>query len=641
MDYRCQTDSAQDFSLPEDECRALAKRILATPEFQRATKQREFLLYVLDRRLAGCPEDVTEALIGHRVYGRPASYNSGNDSIVRTEARTLRKKLEHYFATEGLSEPVVLEIPRGGYLPVFRPRTEVPPVVQAVTPAAPPPPTTMSRRRWLGLGGAAAAAAGSFLAYRRSSWNSASNQESAIAASVPGQVQFECSDARLTLAFQQAKQRALSCVYTGDPVGEWYATLPDAASNVFCMRDVAHQSTGASVLGLYRHTSNMLRRFATSVARSRDWCGYWIITKDGFAAPSAYTSDSDFGYCLPAGFDVMRTCYRQFRWTGDEGYRSPDFLNFYERTAVDYPATWDSDHDGMMENTRRPRVHASYFQQLPRFLVGADLVAAQYAGYQTYSAMQETMGREGSLSNRLARTYRTKADELRKRFNAEWWAEGQNRFYSGRLPDHTFAKELVPECNMYSLLFGIPEEGPKTEAALDLMEKSRPQFPGAYSYIPEVLFRYDRIEHAYSFLLETASPDFFGKDKGEVAFAVVGAIATGLAGISPDAARSTLQTFPRLSESLRWMKLARVPLMRNEITIEHRGTQESTLTNDSGPVLQWKATFPSFQSIDRPQLIVDGSPVPATLEALSGRPPVLSTIVSVRPGQTRTAKVPA
>jgi hypothetical protein len=57
-------------------------------------------------------------------------------------------------------------------------------------------------------------------------------------------VQLESSDAQLNLVFQQAKQRALSCVYTGDPVGEWYATKPDGGSNVFCMRDVAHQSTG-------------------------------------------------------------------------------------------------------------------------------------------------------------------------------------------------------------------------------------------------------------------------------------------------------------------------------------------------------------------------------------------------------------
>jgi len=58
----------------EEQCRQLPARIVASREFVRATRQRDFLLYVVDRKLCGFPEDVTETLIGHRVYGRPASY---------------------------------------------------------------------------------------------------------------------------------------------------------------------------------------------------------------------------------------------------------------------------------------------------------------------------------------------------------------------------------------------------------------------------------------------------------------------------------------------------------------------------------------------------------------------------------------
>src|SRR5882757_3126506 len=100
MGESCQVDPRQALRPPEEQCRQLAARILASREFLRATKQRDFLLYVVDRKLCGFPEDVTETLIGHRVYGRPASYDAGNDSIVRTEARTLRKRLERYFQGE-------------------------------------------------------------------------------------------------------------------------------------------------------------------------------------------------------------------------------------------------------------------------------------------------------------------------------------------------------------------------------------------------------------------------------------------------------------------------------------------------------------------------------------------------------------
>jgi hypothetical protein len=191
---------------------------------------------------------------------------------------------------------------------------------------------------------------------------------------------------------------------------------------------------------------------------------------------------------------------------------------------------------------------------------------------------------------------------------------------------------------VYSLLFGIPEDGPKTESALNTLESDRPQFPGAYSYTPEVLYRYDRNDRAYSLLLEIAGPNFFGKDAGEVAFAVVGAVATGLMGLAPDASKSTIETLPRLSASLKWAKLVRVPVMRNEITIEHRGTHESSLTNSAGPALKWKVSFPAVESGQSAHIAVDGVATPALLERRANRQPVVSTVVPVGPGQSRAAR---
>ena len=52
---------------------------------------------------------------------------------------------------------------------------------------------------------------------------------------------------------------------------------------------------------------------------------------------------------------------------------------------------------------------------------------------------------------------------------------------------------------------------------------------------------------------------------------MIGTIATGLMGLAPDAQSSTVETLPRLSVAAKWAKVARVPLLRNEITIEHRG----------------------------------------------------------------------
>jgi hypothetical protein len=104
----------------------------------------------------------------------------------------------------------------------------------------------------------------------------------------------------------------------------------------------------------------MLRCFAQSIARSRDWCGYWIVTKDGYPAPSNCTSGEDFGYSLPANFDVIVACNRRSIWTGDTAHLDPVFSNFCDRSIDDYVTRWDADHGGNMENLRRARVRGSY-----------------------------------------------------------------------------------------------------------------------------------------------------------------------------------------------------------------------------------------------------------------------------------------
>ena len=101
---------------------SLVQRVADSPYFCRGPKLRAFLLYVCENQLLGRLDNVREQLIGSKVFGRPPEYNFGEDNIVRVEARELRKRLENYFAAEGRNEPMIIEIPKGGYVPVFRPR---------------------------------------------------------------------------------------------------------------------------------------------------------------------------------------------------------------------------------------------------------------------------------------------------------------------------------------------------------------------------------------------------------------------------------------------------------------------------------------------------------------------------------------
>jgi len=105
---------------PEDRW-ALVRRMAASSQFQRSPRLREFLLYIADRTLNNHPEEVTEQRIGVCVFQRPEHYSPGDDNIVRTSARQLRIKIRDYFETEGKNETCIIDMPKGAYVPVFRP----------------------------------------------------------------------------------------------------------------------------------------------------------------------------------------------------------------------------------------------------------------------------------------------------------------------------------------------------------------------------------------------------------------------------------------------------------------------------------------------------------------------------------------
>jgi hypothetical protein len=431
---------------------------------------------------------------------------------------------------------------------------------------------------------------------------------------LPGRVRLESSAPRLVKAFNYAKGRALQGVYGGDPIGDWYASDPN--SRTFCMRDVSHESLGAAVLGLGRHTENMLRRFAQSVASSRKWCGFWTITKDGFPSPDTYRSDTDFGYCLPANFDLVRACYRQLRWTGNRAYLDAVFSGFYDHSVAAYVSTWDKSHTGWMKTMPEfRRIHSSYNARPPQFQTSADLVAAQYSAYLAYAGIQDLKGERGSLSWRMAQEYRAKAAALRARFETAWWNAGGHRFYSGIQEDGSFSAEYVDQSNVYALWFGLPGERTKIEACLDQMEQHHPRYDSTYSYFPEVFARYGRNERAYSGILEIADPVSSTYARGETAFAALGAIATGLMGIDPDVPNRRIETLPRLSREVEWVRISHLPVGPNEITVEHRGTRATAFTNQSGPPVEWRPTFP-----------------------LNGKHLSLA-VLTVRAGETRTANL--
>lgn len=103
-----------------EERRALIERVVASDQFSRSARLRDFLLYVGKKSLKEGSPDIHEQEIGAKVFGRSDSYDCSADGIVRVNATELRKRIESYFDSAGVNEPLIFEIPRGGYRPVFR-----------------------------------------------------------------------------------------------------------------------------------------------------------------------------------------------------------------------------------------------------------------------------------------------------------------------------------------------------------------------------------------------------------------------------------------------------------------------------------------------------------------------------------------
>lgn len=117
------------------------QRIVGSPGFIHSERLRRFLTHCVEGALNRRLEDLKEYTIGVTAFDRPKDYNPSEDPIVRVEARRLRAKLDEYYQKQGASDPVVIQLPKGGYLPVFEFRA--------------PPAGKRTRLRW--IAGAAAA----------------------------------------------------------------------------------------------------------------------------------------------------------------------------------------------------------------------------------------------------------------------------------------------------------------------------------------------------------------------------------------------------------------------------------------------------------------------------------------------------
>lgn len=99
-------------------------RVLRSTTFQQSDRLKRFLEFVVHEALGGRAGNLKEYVIGVHVFKKHVSFDPRTDPIVRVQARRLRAKLEQYYADSGQRDALIIELPRGGYAPVFNQRSD-------------------------------------------------------------------------------------------------------------------------------------------------------------------------------------------------------------------------------------------------------------------------------------------------------------------------------------------------------------------------------------------------------------------------------------------------------------------------------------------------------------------------------------
>src|SRR6266481_104163 len=111
------------------------ERILKSAPLVTSPSLSRLLRYIVEETLAGRSAAIREYTLGVHVFDRGEGFNPRLDPIVRVQARNLRARVAKYYETQGVDDPILIELPKGTYVPIFHQRIPNPGAAEAEVPA--------------------------------------------------------------------------------------------------------------------------------------------------------------------------------------------------------------------------------------------------------------------------------------------------------------------------------------------------------------------------------------------------------------------------------------------------------------------------------------------------------------------------
>jgi hypothetical protein len=144
-------DSAKAAPTSNDLVQAQIQRLLSGEAFRNAELQRRLLGYIASKSLAGEADALKEYTIGVEVLGK-ADYDPARDSSVRMQVARLREKLAKYYRTDGVDDPIIVDLPKGHFKMVFQERVAESSRVGSVRTSLWKPPVWLVALALIGVG---------------------------------------------------------------------------------------------------------------------------------------------------------------------------------------------------------------------------------------------------------------------------------------------------------------------------------------------------------------------------------------------------------------------------------------------------------------------------------------------------------
>lgn len=135
--------------LQESDIRAALAHVLGSDDFKRSKRVGSFLRFVVEEKLADRGDRLKAFSIAREVYSRDENFDPRTDTIVRVDAGRLRQRLASYYKASGRDNPVRIDVPKGGYSPIFSRNEDVASNAQLQTSTPPPVSIAPNRKAYI------------------------------------------------------------------------------------------------------------------------------------------------------------------------------------------------------------------------------------------------------------------------------------------------------------------------------------------------------------------------------------------------------------------------------------------------------------------------------------------------------------